>query len=727
MNNGRHTVDLEADLPESSLDLEQIWFVLREKAWFIALFGLVGFFAGMAYIHHTPLTYSAKAMIQVDPEPIKVVNFDEMQQSKDPIGEEMGQTLLAVFKSRSFVQQVIERYKLLDNPGFLPPLPNGGKHSIEDGIASLMEMTHVTIRQGTRFIDVEVQHRNPGMAKAIADMLAETFIQNAIGQRAATSNMAIKYLTDKAKELKDHLHDSEAFRENYVETHHAGSLKDKQDTVVSGLTSLTTQLGAARATRMRLEADDEEIRKHQNDPEALLAIPSVANHPTIAAGKKQIADLESEIVTYTPRYTEEHPKMKLARLQLANARQTLIQNVLKIPPTIHSSYEASVSMEDKLTTAMQDQEKLVMNLNKRSIDYNAVSRNVETDGALYEAILKRLKETNVAAGIESTNVHIFEHALLPTDPVQARKSRILAISLAGGLLLGIGLSFGLNALDSSIKTVDHAEQILSTTVLAAVPRRPQNRLKEGSFSLVREPGSAVSEAFRSLRTAIYLAGRNKGRKIVLFTSALAGEGKTFCSINYATALAQQGLETLLIDADLRSPMVASVLLSNTKSPGLTELLSKKSDSVKICKTGIENLSVLPAGIPVPNPAELLAGADFGDVIKQLEKRFDRIVIDTAPVTAVSDTLLLVEHAQAVCLVVRAGKTPRKWILRASKLLAEADSRPSGVVLNQVPIHMAGVYSYYPGRYGEPGVYGSNGSHKRHREKDGPVITETNRL
>lgn len=727
MQNGNHNpADLELDAPERPIDLEQIWFVLREKAWFIALFGLVGIFGGLAYIQHTPLTYSAKAVIQVDPEPVKVVNFDEVQQSKDPIGEEMGQTLLEVFKSRPFLQQAIERSKLLDDPDFLR-VSGGRKPTMEEGITAVLGMSRETIRQGTRFIDVEVQHRSPRMAKVIADILAEAFIKNAIDERAETANMAIKYLQDKSEELKKKLHDSEIAQENYVETHHAGSLKDKQDTVVSALNNVATQLDAARVSRMKLEADYDEIKKHLNDPEALLAIPSVANHPTIIACKRKITDLDSEIVTYLQRYTEEHPKMKLARAQLADAKQALIQNVLKIPPVIQSSYETAVAMEDKFTKAMQEQEKLVTELNKQGIDYNAVTRDVETDGALYEAILKRLKEAKVGAGIESTNVHVFAHALLPVNPVQPRKSRTLAISFAAGILLGIALGFGLNALDSSIKTVDQAEQVLGLTVLAAVPRRPQNHLKENSFSLVREPGSAVSEAFRSLRTAIHLAGRNKGRKIVLFTSALANEGKTFCSINYATALAQQGLRTLLVDADLRSPMVASVLLPNMSTPGLAELLSKKSESVKVRKTEIENLSVLTAGVPVPKPAELLAGSEFGEVIKQLAERFDRIVIDTAPVTAVSDTLLLVEHAQAICLVVRAGKTPRKWILRASKLLAEAGVKPTGTVLNQVPMHMAGAYSYYPGRYGESEVYGANGSHQRHREKEEPVATEKKRL
>ena len=217
------------------------------------------------------------------------------------------------------------------------------------------------------------------------------------------------------------------------------------------------------------------------------------------------------------------------------------------------------------------------------MSFPEMSKRIE---ALYEAVLTRLKEAKIATGVELTNVHIFERAVWPSAPLQARKSRVLGISLVGGLLLGIGLSLGLNALDSSVKSVDQAEQIYELTVLAAVPRESHGTSKYPVLSIVMAPSSVIAEAFRSLRTALYLAGRNKGRKIVLFTSALAGEGKTFCSLNYAAALAQQGLRTLLIDADLRAPMVGTILMPGVESTGLAELLENKS--AEMHATDIEN-------------------------------------------------------------------------------------------------------------------------------------------
>jgi len=424
-----------------------------------------------------------------------------------------------------------------------------------------------------------------------------------------------------------------------------------------------------------------------------------------------ISNLQGQIQVLKLRYTDLHPKMILARTQLADAEDNLRKYVMNIPDVIHAKRLAVDTRVANFNAAVQEQEDKAMALDYDHIKYDVLQRKVETDQALYDGILTRFKESKVANGMDTTEMSIFEGAQVPMEPMQARKSKTLCIGLIGGLIGGIALSFGLHMLDSSVKSVDQAEDVLGLTVLATIPRQNQNRLKESSLALVKAPGSPVAEAFRSLRTSIYLAGKAKGRKIVLFTSTLAGEGKTFCSTNYATSLAQQGLRTLLVDADLRSPMIGSVLLDNRKVPGLGELLSRKVESAAVHETGIENLWVLPAGDLLPNPAEALARSDMGEIVRQLQENFDRIVIDTAPVTAVSDTLLLLEHAEAICLVTHAGRTPRKWVLRALKLINEAGSRPIGVILNQMPMRLAGAYSYYPGKYGEPEVYGSvNGSY-----------------
>lgn len=678
---------------ESSFDPKQIWSVIRAKVWLVLLLGAIGGVGGWAYLRSLPTKYFAQVVLQVDPQEVQVVSFQQNVESRNFANQDVLDSLVATIRSRPFLGEVVANNNLLSEPEFLGDLPVGRVATIDDGVNILMGAVQTQVRRGTRFIEIAVRHRNAQVAQQVANALGTELIRQMIKQRAATSQMAIDFLMQQAEKLKKQLQASEESLQDYVEKSNSISLKERQDTVVTKLKNQSSLAMDARATRLRLEADYEAIKKLADQPRELLNLSSVASSPMIAASKQQITDLESRIAMLALRYTAKHPRMIQAKMELADANASLLENLSLLPSLVHSAYEAALAKEQKFDVASREQEKFAMDLNKQAIKYNVLSRDVETDRALYESILRRLGETEVAKGIEVTPVHIFESALPPTHPIEAGTVKILALAIGGGMGLGLAIIFGLNALDRSFRTVEQAERLTSLRVAAAIPKG-NPALADTGLILQYEPGSAIAESFRSLRTFLYLAGRRRGRKTLLFTSAVPGEGKTFCSINCATALAQQGLRTVLIDADLRAPMIGNILMPGKQVEGLTAWLEGTSTQVAIHGTDIENLFVIPAGHLAVNPAELLAKSAFGDLIQELEQQFDFIVIDTAPVLTVSDTLLLVEHAQTVCLVAQAGKTARTSVLRASKLLAESGAKPAGLLLNQLPESSAtGDYPY----------------------------------
>jgi succinoglycan biosynthesis transport protein ExoP len=226
---------------------------------------------------------------------------------------------------------------------------------------------------------------------------------------------------------------------------------------------------------------------------------------------------------------------------------------------------------------------------------------------------------------------------------------------------------------------------------------------------VKDRRGVVAEAFRTMRaTLAMISGRDKNR-VFLITSAIPGEGKTFTSSNFAATLAQQGFRTLLIDADLRKPSVSKLFFNENIKPGLSEvLLGSATISEAIVPTEVENLSVLPAGGIAPNPSELLAQPAFAQTMRDLRGQYDRIVIDSSPVLAVRDPLLLGASVDASCLIVRAGHSPAKATIQAVRLLAESEAPVSGVVLNSVRQGTGAYYAYAYrtyGTYGAKGVYG----------------------
>jgi capsular exopolysaccharide synthesis family protein len=379
-----------------------------------------------------------------------------------------------------------------------------------------------------------------------------------------------------------------------------------------------------------------------------------------------------------------------------------------------------------------------------------LARQAETDRALYESVLRQIKDTNLAKDVKANAVSVIEHSPLPNSPVSPRPAKTILLGLLGGLAVGLALVFGIDALDRSIKTVDQAESTLGLPVFAAVPdtdEGPVSRLKRRKKAVgtsnyrvvVQTPQSPAAEAFRNLRAALSLLGPEAERKVSLFTSAVPNEGKSFTSANYSLALAQQGYRVLLIDGDLRRPNMHKIFRfpnarnnsEEDNAPGVTDCLVGEADiasaarqipagEIQLVDEGIEvtenilaatggQLFVLTGGRRAPNPAEILAGPFFGQLIAKAATLFDRVVIDSAPILAVSDTLLIMPYVQTVCIVVRAAKTPRTAVHRAITLLAKSGIRPAGLVLNRLRRGRGVGYYYY---YASPGYGKDEGAYSR---------------
>ncbi|HSY19285.1 MAG TPA: polysaccharide biosynthesis tyrosine autokinase, partial [Candidatus Acidoferrales bacterium] len=285
--------------------------------------------------------------------------------------------------------------------------------------------------------------------------------------------------------------------------------------------------------------------------------------------------------------------------------------------------------------------------------------------------------------------------LVPIQPIRPRKKLLLGLSVAAGLFLGCGSALVVHALDNTVSSVDDVESLLGLSVLTSVPRSRHQRLKAQPH-VVTYPSSAQAEAFRSLRTSVSLLPSEDEQRCILLTSAVPGEGKSYCSMNMAAAFAQQGFQTLLIDADLRRPGLRRLLVSWSERPGLTDCLRQPAlFPVAVESTSIQNLFCLGDQKCQPGGAELLGKDGLRNILKQSLAAFDRVVIDTAPLMAVSDTLYIAKNVPTVCLVVYAGNTPRRLVRRALKLLNEVAQRSAtGVILNKIERNQSASHYYY---------------------------------
>ncbi len=377
-----------------------------------------------------------------------------------------------------------------------------------------------------------------------------------------------------------------------------------------------------------------------------------------------------------------------------------------------SDYDASVRNEKALEASLTKQSALARGLAENMAEYNLLRREVDTSRDLYASLLGRLRETQVSAALLTSNISVVDAAEIPIAPSRPRKALNLLLACLAGLGGGIGLAFLFEYLDTNIKDTKEVESVLRVPALGVVPSRaafermmarrkaPEAGPTATPFALVShsELPSVFAEAFRNLRTSILYSTPERPPKSLMMTSLQPEDGKTSLVTNLAITLAQLGgSPVVLVDADMRRPMVHRVL-NIEQTPGLSTYLTGQADLEQvIVPSGIPNLFVIPAGrIPV-NPAELLASARLREAVEALGQRFAYVVFDTGPMFGVSDAMILAGQLEGTVLVLRHGRASRDAAQRAIRSLVAVRARLLGVILNDVDVH-ANSYGYYDSYY-----------------------------
>jgi capsular exopolysaccharide synthesis family protein len=674
----------------SAWDVRHLVQILADRAWLPGLCLVISIGLADAYLIMTPKTYASTAVLYVEQRDQKVVSIEDVNQ-QDLESTDMMKTVEQSLTTDDILLRIIHDDHLADNPDFLPK--KSVAYTDDDLLKALSQQIKVKVRRGTRLIDITAESRSAELSQQIIQSLIDDYQDQSLNQRTAIATAANNFLLQQVDKLKGTLEQSESQLEAYREKNNAVSLEDKQNIVVDTLKDLNLKLGEARSQRMKLESDMAQYRQAASDPQQIRLISSVATDPVVLDSQNRVADEQRTIASLAQTYRPEHPKYMDAQAQLAQLESALNSVILKSGAQIGTAYGSALANEQKIEQALKDQEQQAMELDKIAIPYNVLARTVDVDRTLYQAIVTRLGETDITRTLDSESVRVIASPRLTSGPVGPKSAIILALSFFVGIFGGTGLCVFVSSLDASMRSVDEAEGALELQVLASIPQSRRTKKERGPI-LLTQPYSAAAEAFRSLRTVLELK-EVVDRQVILFTSSSSGEGKTFCSVNCAVALAQQGYRTLIVDTDLRHPSVSKRLGLPAWQLGLADCLSGKTKAEQaITGTNIPELSVLTAGTPASNCSELMSAARLTNLLGDPAfSRFERIIIDTAPVNAVSDALHLVKHATAVCLVVHAGRTPVKAAQRAHAALTGARAKDIGIVLNRVAASRYNPYGY----------------------------------
>jgi capsular exopolysaccharide synthesis family protein len=572
---------------------------------------------------------------------------------------------------------------------------------------------------GSRLLTVSFESTDPHTAARILNVHLDNYVeQNYKGRYEATAD-ASRFLQSELDELSVKVRRSEDARIAYERANQIWLVGDNtaNNVTTQRLADLNKQLADAQSDSLKKQALYEFAKA--GDVEA---VPQIRDNNVLLGMRQRRADLSLQYSDAVNQYGPNFPKVQRLQAQMKELDEQMLRERKGIVVQLENDYREAKQQEDVLSRAMDAQKAEANVMSQKMIEYNILKREAEANKTLYDSLQTKLKEGQIASGLKSSNIRVVDPALVPTAPARPAKTRNIALAFLVGLVGGIGLALLREYLDNTVKTPDDVETLARLPSLAVVPTFSDGgvvtrrvRLLKGAGSNGSEkrielvahhlPKSQMSEAFRALRTALLLSQAGHPPQVILVSSALPREGKTTAASNLAVTLAHLGDKTVIVDADLRKPGVGRLLsLEADKHVGLSSYLAGVStlDLVIVPHPAIPNLAAIPTGPLPPNPADLLSSHKLAEAIAELRNKYKFVVIDSPPIMAATDAVILSVQADGVLLVVRSGETPKEAFTRTRDLLNSVKCHLLGVVLNAVnPTAPDYYYSYryYPYSYG----------------------------
>lgn len=698
---------------DDGVHLRDLWHVVVKRKWSILTFFLIVVVAtAIGTLMQTPL-YRAEVTLKIDTEASKIIPFRDGVQfdTGDP---DYFQTQLELLKSRTLAERVVAQMNLRpaavsppvarpwweeivrrEVPNEAPPSADEAAKAASRGAADAFRAGLVVAPlRGTKMVKVSYVSASPRLAADILNSLAQSFIAFNLEQRYDASAYAKTFLEEKLAETKAKLEANERALIEFQRENGIINVDERQTVLSSTLADYSAAANRIEQDRSKAEALFDLIR---TNPESA---PQVLESRTVQALKEQRTKLQAEYADGLRIYKAGFPKMQQLKAQIDEIDRSIQAEVDAVRKSVETAYRSLLGQQRSVNARLEQTKKEVLDLQGRSIRYNILKRDVDTDRAIYNGLLQRLNEVGVTGGTGANNITVVDRAEVPAAPFKPDLGQNLLTAMLLGLMGGIGLAFFLEHLDDTIRTPEDMEKLTQLPVLGVVPRMPSQQAADArALAMVAHADvrSAFAEAYRSVRTALQFSTREGMPGSFMVTSTSKGDGKTTTALALAINSAQTGRPVLLIDADMRHPSLHRALgLDNAR--GLSNYLSSDVPALGVVRaTEIPNLFVIPAGPMPPNPVELLSGPKFLSMLGQLGGRFSQIVVDSPPVLGLADSIVLGDQVGAVLFVVAAASTRKAHARAALKRLRQANVHPLGAVMTKLDLR-DGMYGYESAYY-----------------------------
>ncbi|MDF1563922.1 MAG: polysaccharide biosynthesis tyrosine autokinase [Deltaproteobacteria bacterium] len=694
--------------------------VLRKRFWWIlaAFVVVVGLTA--LWLVRQPRIYRASTSIVINPRAPQV-----LEGVRDVV--DIGSTSYwsmqyfygtqnTIISSRAILSQVVERLGLDQDDDFLgltsitDEAKRAEARAASDAVGILRSVVTVSPEKETWMVWINVEDRDPERAARISTAVAETYRDANLQRRTTGTEDALSWLDEQMEKIKPRLEESEnaLFEFRKQNDMLSSSLEDRQNMVSKELADLSEAVTQLRTRRIELEARAQRIETIRKEGGELGALPEVARSTTMELLKRDLFALLKDKAGLEERYGAKHPKLIEAQRSVDSTRRELDLEVQKLVGATLNEYQTVRDAEQRTAKELARKKSEAFALNEKEIGYNRLLRQKENLERIYGMIVNRSKEAGLSGEQTTNNVQVVDRATVPWRPVKPRLTFSLTIAALFGLLLGVALAFLLEFLDNTVKTKEDIEADTGQTFLGIIPliaeRAAAAKDDAVELYLLANPRGHVAEACRAIRTNLLFMSPEQPLRRIVVTSAGPREGKTTTVVDLGVVMAQGGSTVCLIDTDMRRPRLHRVFGIEAKQ-GLSNLIlgDVELDDV-LQKTQVEGLEVLPCGPIPPNPAELLHTERFARILEQLGERFDRVILDTPPLTAVADAKVLAVASDGVIVIAKAHATTREMLASTTESLLDVNARILGVVLNQVDVERREYGGYYYRYYRNYGAY-----------------------
>lgn len=701
------------------IDLLALWRILFKRRWLILGVVAAALLAALMYTLLTPPVYRATAVLEIDAASAQVLPTNGNAPPPNVYDPDFTQTQIELLKGHALAQRVAEDLNLgasgvarhLTAPswfqrllGLLSPaahsqLTGTGQNKDDANLRRATELVQHGLMiepvRDSHLVKIHYDSSLPWFSAEVANAVANGFIASSMDRQFGASSYAKKYLEDQLAQLKSRLENSEralvafAQKENIVPQNSGG-----QSLAGQNLSDLNASLAKAQDARIRAQARWDGVKGITGASGASMPADMLAD-PVLQALQQQRAKLLSQYQDQLQTFKPDYPTMLALKSQINEVQKQIGVELSNIRASVKAEFDAASAQETMLEQELANLRTQTLDVENRSIQYNILKRDVDTNRQLYNALLQRYKEVGMAGGVRPSNISIIDQADIPNTRYSPSLKVDLTAGLLVGLMLGALLAWGLEYIDDTLKTPADIEEKLHLPVLGIIPKLARQSPAEA----LQDPRSGFSESYRSVRTALQFSTERGVPNVLLVTSPSAKEGKSTTALTLARNFTQLGKRVLLIEGDLRNPSLAKAI-GLSAGIGLSSLLSGAATLGEVVLNADEScLDVILAGALPPSPTELLAGHKLVSLLVTAAAKYDQVIIDGPPVLGLADAPILANVAAGTLLILKSGGTRIGAAQAAIKRLRIARARLIGGLLTQYDAKASGYgYGYYHDNY-----------------------------